>query len=110
MRGKCLCGSIRFELSGVIPNLYQCHCSLCRKVTGSSANAALKVDLAQLNWSRGEDLERCLEALRAQGIVKSHVHVINSNQLGRDFWSRRGWHHRAEIEMYSIINGDNENA
>jgi len=55
-------------------------------------------------------VERCLEALRAQGIVKSHVHVINSNQLGRDFWSRRGWHHRAEIEMYSFINGDNKNA
>jgi len=54
-------------------------------------------------------VERCLEALLAQGIVKSHVHVINSNQLGRDFWSRRGWHHRAEIEMYSFINGDNPN-
>ena len=39
-------------------------------------------------------VELCLEALLAQGIVKSHVHVINSNQLGRDFWSRRGWHHR----------------
>ena len=35
---------------------------------------------------------------------------INSNQAGRDFWSRRGWHHRAEIEMYSFINGDNPNA
>lgn len=57
-----------------------------------------------------ELVERCLEALRAQGIVKSHVHVINSNQLGRDFWTRRGWHHRAEIEMYSFINGDNKNA
>jgi len=35
---------------------------------------------------------------------------VNSNQLGRDFWSRRGWHHRAEIEMYSFINGGNQNA
>jgi ribosomal protein S18 acetylase RimI-like enzyme len=55
-------------------------------------------------------VELCLEALLAQGIVKSHVHVINSNQPGREFWSRRGWHHRAEIEMYSFINGDNPNA
>jgi ribosomal protein S18 acetylase RimI-like enzyme len=55
-------------------------------------------------------VELCLEALLAQGIVKSHVHVINSNQPGRDFWLRRGWHHRAEIEMYSFINGDNPNA
>jgi ribosomal protein S18 acetylase RimI-like enzyme len=55
-------------------------------------------------------LELCLEALLAQGIVKSHVHVITSNQPGREFWSRSGWHHRAEIEMYSFINGDNPNA
>ena len=54
-------------------------------------------------------VERCLDALHEQGIVKSHVHVINSNQAGRNFWSRRGWHHRAEIEMYSFINGDNPN-
>jgi ribosomal protein S18 acetylase RimI-like enzyme len=55
-------------------------------------------------------VERCLAALLAQGILKSHVHVIDSNQPGREFWLRRGWHHRAEIEMYSFINGDNENA
>lgn len=57
----------------------------------------------------GRLLELCLQALLAQGIVKSHVHVLNTNQLGRDFWSRRGWIHRDEIEMYSFINGDNEN-
>ncbi len=58
----------------------------------------------------GHLLERCLAALLAEGIVKSHVHVANSNKIGRDFWSRRGWGHRAEIEMYSYINGENENS
>ena len=57
----------------------------------------------------GRLLELCLQALLDQGVAKSHVHVVNSNQLGRDFWSRRGWVHRDEIEMYSFINGDNEN-
>jgi ribosomal protein S18 acetylase RimI-like enzyme len=57
----------------------------------------------------GRLLELCLQALLAQGIVKSHVHVLNTNEPGRDFWSRRGWIHRGEIEMYSFINGDNEN-
>jgi hypothetical protein len=56
MRGQCLCGAISFELVGEIPNLYQCHCSLCRKVTGSSANAALRVGRDQLNWSSGAEL------------------------------------------------------
>ena len=56
MQGKCLCGEVRFELSGDLPNLYQCHCSLCRKVTGSSANAAFRIPRAQLKWIAGEAL------------------------------------------------------
>ncbi|MEB4591355.1 FMN-binding negative transcriptional regulator [Candidatus Thiothrix sp. Deng01] len=40
MKGSCFCGSIAFEISGEIPDLYQCHCSECRKTTGAAANAA----------------------------------------------------------------------
>ena len=70
----------------------------------------LAVDPEQRNQGiAGRLLEHCLQALLDQGIAKSHVHVLNSNELGRDFWSRRGWTHRAEIEMYSFINGDDEN-
>ena len=50
MRGKCLCGAIEFELNGDVPNLYQCHCSLCRKVTGSAANAAFRIAADQFDW------------------------------------------------------------
>jgi hypothetical protein len=53
MRGKCLCGAIEFELDGDLPNLYQCHCSLCRKVTGSSANAAFRIAADQFEWISG---------------------------------------------------------
>jgi hypothetical protein len=69
MDGKCLCGAVRFELSGVLPKLYQCHCSLCRKVSGSSSNAAFKVDLSQLAWSIGEDMIRQYES---ESGYKSH--------------------------------------
>lgn len=58
----------------------------------------------------GRLLELCLDALAQQGIVKSHVHVLYSNRSGIEFWSRRGWIHREEIEMYSFVNGDNANA
>ena len=58
MRGKCLCGAIEFEIEDDLPNLYQCHCSLCRKVTGSSANAALRITAAQFEWISGCDRVR----------------------------------------------------
>jgi len=58
----------------------------------------------------GRLLDLCLAALLREGIVKSHVHVLDSNQGGIEFWLRRGFVHRAEINMYSFVNGDNPNA
>lgn len=58
MQGQCLCGCVEFEISGDIPRLYQCHCSLCRKVSGSSANAAMIVGNEQFEWLRGAELVR----------------------------------------------------
>jgi len=54
-------------------------------------------------------VDLCLDALKSRGIDKSHVHVLKKNQAGRAYWSSRGWNLRAEIVMYSFINGDNEN-
>ena len=56
MRGRCLCGRVVFEIAGHIPAIYQCHCSLCRRITGSSANAATIVERSQLSWLTGEEL------------------------------------------------------
>ncbi|MDQ7729832.1 GFA family protein [Halomonas sp. SpR8] len=50
MKGECLCGAVAFEIKGELPNLYQCHCSLCRKATGSTANAATFVDEDSFSW------------------------------------------------------------
>ena len=54
MKGECLCGSVSFEIEGDLPNLYQCHCSLCRKATGSSANAATLVNEEHFRWLSGQ--------------------------------------------------------
>ncbi|WP_444541870.1 GFA family protein [Alishewanella longhuensis] len=43
MKCQCLCGSISFELIGLLGDIYKCHCSLCRMNTGSSNSAALVV-------------------------------------------------------------------
>lgn len=58
MRGRCLCGIVQFELIGKVPNLYQCHCGLCRKQTGGASNAATIVQADQLQWLSGEESVR----------------------------------------------------
>ncbi|RBP31177.1 hypothetical protein DET50_106200 [Marinobacter pelagius] len=55
MNGECLCGKVQFEIQGDLPNLYQCHCSLCRKATGSAANAATFVHQQDFRWLSGQD-------------------------------------------------------
>ena len=54
MKGKCLCGNVKFEISEKIRNFYQCHCSLCRKATGASANTATFVQGNAFRWISGQ--------------------------------------------------------
>jgi hypothetical protein len=35
-QGSCLCGAIKIELSGSIDDIIHCHCSLCRKNSGTA--------------------------------------------------------------------------
>ncbi len=35
-KGSCLCGSIYFQLQGTLTDIIHCHCSLCRKASGSA--------------------------------------------------------------------------
>ena len=55
MIGKCLCSAVQFKITGDVPNLYQCHCSLCRKQSGAASNAATLVHKDKFSWKSGED-------------------------------------------------------
>ncbi len=55
MLGSCLCGEIQFKLMNTVFNLYQCHCSLCRKQSGGAANAATLVSKSDFSWEKGTE-------------------------------------------------------
>ncbi|KTD71229.1 GFA family protein [Legionella tucsonensis] len=53
--GECLCGACRYVITGKKPAaMYLCHCSRCRKETGSIHGANVFFDGSQLSWERGE--------------------------------------------------------
>jgi ribosomal protein S18 acetylase RimI-like enzyme len=56
-----------------------------------------------------ELLSLCIHALKKEGIVKSHIHVLINNEPAKNFWSNRGWIKRTDIEVYSYINNGSEN-
>lgn len=55
MKGKCLCGAVEFEIIDKLPNLYQCHCSLCQKATGSSSCSSFIINIDSIKWISGEN-------------------------------------------------------
>ena len=52
--GSCLCGAVRFRIEPPYKAFQYCHCSRCRKVSGSAHCANLFVPAAQLTWTHGE--------------------------------------------------------
>jgi hypothetical protein len=53
--GACLCGAVRFQISGEFESFFLCHCSRCRRDTGSSHAANLFSTNAELTWLSGHD-------------------------------------------------------
>jgi ribosomal protein S18 acetylase RimI-like enzyme len=45
--------------------------------------------------------EKCLAALRSQGLKKCHIFVLSSNTEGLRFWERLGWLLRKDILVMS---------
>ena len=54
--GSCLCGAIKFETGPPYAAFRYCHCSRCRKASGSAHAANLFVPETQFKWTAGETL------------------------------------------------------
>jgi len=54
-RGECNCGAVQFEIDADLKDVYVCHCSICRRFTGSQGIAVVVFPKQQFRWLRGED-------------------------------------------------------
>ena len=52
--GSCLCGEVTFKYSGPTKIFQYCHCSRCRKFTGSAFAANIIIEPSQFEWLSGE--------------------------------------------------------
>ena len=52
--GSCLCGQVRFEVTPPFAAFRYCHCSRCRKASGSAHAANAFVPEKQFRWTAGE--------------------------------------------------------
>jgi len=55
IHGQCLCGSVKFCVTGRFPNLYKCFCTLCQKQGGTASNASSIVRFENFAWLDGKN-------------------------------------------------------
>jgi hypothetical protein len=56
IKGSCLCGGVRFEIERAVGPFELCHCSRCRKISGSAFIAAIGVQRADFRFVAGQGL------------------------------------------------------
>jgi len=56
LRGSCLCGGVRYEVTGELTGALNCHCSMCRKAHGAAFRSRARVAAGDFRWVQGEEL------------------------------------------------------
>ena len=93
LRGSCLCGAVAFEVTGPIRGVGSCHCSKCRKVSGTAGNAEFIVRSARFAWVHGQ--EQCVRYQRPDGWGPMRCRtcgspVPQSHDGGKSMWVQAG--------------------
>lgn len=106
-QGSCLCGGIRFTVSGALPPIQVCHCGQCRRAQGGPFATNVPIQASQLHWLSGEDLvqvydssedkqrcfcRRCGSPLFSRRASLPGVLRLRAGLLEADFGSRVGLH------------------
>jgi hypothetical protein len=60
--GSCLCGGVRYEIDGELGAFGYCHCTSCRKASGSAHGANVGVDKGRFHLLAGAELLREYES------------------------------------------------
>ncbi len=61
-QGSCLCGALRYEITGEIGDFGYCHCTSCRKASGTAHAANAPVDRAEFRFVGGSETLREFES------------------------------------------------
>ena len=66
LKGSCLCGAARYEASGEPQRFVHCHCSRCRKATGTGHATNLFLQPGSLTWLSGAEQLRSFKIPEAK--------------------------------------------
>jgi hypothetical protein len=96
LKGSCLCGAVKYEVTGTPTAFDLCHCSRCRESSGSAFIAELAFEAAEFEWVSGRSLIKTYQAAvrrKPPGYRPDILHGIGwtaaNGGSGRDPYPRR---------------------
>lgn len=78
IHGSCLCGKVRYAVKGHFGIFQYCHCSRCRKSTGSAFAPNMIVPPDAFEWLAGEDQLGRYEVAEAKHYATSFCKICGS--------------------------------
>lgn len=66
LRGSCLCGAVKYEVTGEPKRFVHRHCSRCRKATGTGHASNLFLQPGSLQWLAGNEMIRAFKVPEAK--------------------------------------------
>jgi hypothetical protein len=78
LRGSCLCGAVQYEISGDPAKFYHCHCTRCRKATGTGHATNLFIQPGTLKWIKGEEMMKFYKVPEAKRFARQFCTTCGS--------------------------------
>jgi hypothetical protein len=80
MRGACLCGGVRFEVTEPFSTVSYCHCTSCKKLSGGVGTVSGRARTSAIRVLAGEELLTTYQP--SEGTAKTFCSVCGSNLFG----------------------------
>ncbi|MCB1700543.1 MAG: GFA family protein [Halioglobus sp.] len=71
LTGSCLCGALKYRVTGEPARFFHCHCSRCRKSSGTGHASNLFVDQASLSWDGDTSMIKSYKVPEAQRFART---------------------------------------
>jgi len=78
LKGSCLCGAVAYEVSGEARRFFHCHCSRCRKSSGTGHASNLFIEPGALRWLKGEEQIRTFKVPEAKRFTNTFCAICGS--------------------------------
>ena len=67
IQGRCLCGKVRYEVTGRLFNASHCHCSMCRRQHGAAFSTYADCNPDEFRWIAGAERVKVYETSQGGG-------------------------------------------